>query len=182
MLKVIADWLRQEESSDPELAIQTEAMFAANPQLRALSTAHQRLVGATTGLVLEAVGPFSDRLREAPRPGARSTLVMPTLDPWVAGLTISGQNFGAGPATFSLAIANLADNAASSPLTNLYVALHTADPGESGTQSTNEISYTSYARVAVARSSAGWTVTGSRNPACCSLSTPRTTGLACRAT
>ena len=33
--------------------------------LRALSTAHQRLVGATTGLVLEAVGPFSDRLREA---------------------------------------------------------------------------------------------------------------------
>jgi protein phosphatase len=33
--------------------------------LRALSTAHQRLVGATTGLVLEAVAPFSDRLRDA---------------------------------------------------------------------------------------------------------------------
>lgn len=33
--------------------------------LRALSTAHQRLVGATTGLVLEAVLPFTDRLREA---------------------------------------------------------------------------------------------------------------------
>ncbi|HEX7841702.1 MAG TPA: PP2C family serine/threonine-protein phosphatase [Kofleriaceae bacterium] len=33
--------------------------------LRALSTAHQRLVGATTGLVLEAVHPISDRLREA---------------------------------------------------------------------------------------------------------------------
>ncbi|HEV7558579.1 MAG TPA: hypothetical protein VGO00_24080, partial [Kofleriaceae bacterium] len=32
--------------------------------LRALSYAHQRLVSATTGLVLEAVGPFSDRLRE----------------------------------------------------------------------------------------------------------------------
>ncbi|MGN6109847.1 MAG: PP2C family protein-serine/threonine phosphatase [Kofleriaceae bacterium] len=32
--------------------------------LRALSTAHQRLVGATTGLVLESVAPFSDRLRE----------------------------------------------------------------------------------------------------------------------
>lgn len=58
------------------------------------------------------------------------------------------------------AIANMADNAASSPLTNLYVALHTADPGESGTQSTSEISYTGYARVAVARSGAGWTVTG----------------------
>ena|GEM_PF-848898 len=33
--------------------------------LRSLSTAHQRLVSATTGLVLEAVAPFSDRLREA---------------------------------------------------------------------------------------------------------------------
>ncbi|MEO8551101.1 MAG: hypothetical protein ABI678_14045, partial [Kofleriaceae bacterium] len=32
--------------------------------LRALSGAHQRLVGATTGLVLEAVAPYSDRLRE----------------------------------------------------------------------------------------------------------------------
>jgi hypothetical protein len=32
--------------------------------LRALSTAHQRLVGAATGLVLESVMPFSDRLRE----------------------------------------------------------------------------------------------------------------------
>jgi PPM family protein phosphatase len=32
--------------------------------LRALSTAHQRLVGATTGLVLEAVNPFTERLRE----------------------------------------------------------------------------------------------------------------------
>ena len=59
------------------------------------------------------------------------------------------------------AIANIADNAASSPLTNLYVALHTADPGESGTQSTSEISYTGYARVAVARTSGGWTITSS---------------------
>ena len=32
------------------------------------------------------------------------------------------------------AIANIADNAASSPNTNLYVALHTADPGAGGTQ------------------------------------------------
>lgn len=58
------------------------------------------------------------------------------------------------------AIANLADNAASSPLTSLYVALHTADPGEAGTQSTNEISYTGYARVAVTRGSGAFTVTG----------------------
>lgn len=57
------------------------------------------------------------------------------------------------------AIAGIADNAASSPLTNLYVALHTADPGKSGNQTTNEISYTGYARVAVLRTSSGWTVT-----------------------
>lgn len=57
-------------------------------------------------------------------------------------------------------IANLADNAASAPLTNLYVALHTGDPGEAGTQDTNECTYTGYARVAVARTSGGWTVTG----------------------
>jgi hypothetical protein len=57
------------------------------------------------------------------------------------------------------AIANLADNAASSPLTNLYVSLHTADPGEAGSQTTSECTYGSYARVAVARSGSGWTVT-----------------------
>lgn len=57
------------------------------------------------------------------------------------------------------AIANLADNAASSPLTSLYVALHTADPGEAGAQNTSECSYTGYARVAVARSAGGWSIT-----------------------
>jgi len=57
------------------------------------------------------------------------------------------------------AVANIADNAASSPLTNLYVSLHTADPGEAGAQNTSEVAYTSYARVAVARTSGGWTVT-----------------------
>src|SRR5262245_56900625 len=41
-----------------------------------------------------------------------------------------------------------------------FVSLHTADPGEAGDQTTNEISYTPYARVAVARSGAGWTVSG----------------------
>lgn len=56
------------------------------------------------------------------------------------------------------AIANIADNAASSPLTNLYLSLHTGDPGEAGDQTTSEVAYTSYARKAVARSSAGFTV------------------------
>jgi len=56
-------------------------------------------------------------------------------------------------------IANIADNAASSPRGNLVVALHSADPGASGNQGTNEVSYGSYARVNVARTSGGWTVT-----------------------
>lgn len=74
------------------------------------------------------------------------------------------------------AIANLADNAASSPLTNLYVALHTADPGETGTQSTSEAAYTSYARVAVARTSGGFTVTGSSVSPVANISFPACTG------
>lgn len=47
----------------------------------------------------------------------------------------------------------------SSTAGSFYFSLHTADPGEAGDQTTNEIAYTSYARVAVARSSSGWTVT-----------------------
>jgi hypothetical protein len=39
-----------------------------------------------------------------------------------------------------------------------YVSLHTASPGE--TASGAEIAYGSYARVAVARTATGWTVTG----------------------
>jgi hypothetical protein len=57
------------------------------------------------------------------------------------------------------AIANIADNAATGPLTNLYVSLHTGDPGEAGDQTTSETAYTGYARIAVARTSGGWTVT-----------------------
>ena len=56
------------------------------------------------------------------------------------------------------ATANLADNAGTSPLANLYVSLHTDDPGAGGNQSTSETGYTGYARVAVARTSGGWTV------------------------
>ena len=74
------------------------------------------------------------------------------------------------------AIANIADNAASSPLTNLYVSLHTADPGETGDQTTNETSYTSYARVAVARTSGGWTVTANSVSPAATISFPACTG------
>jgi hypothetical protein len=43
--------------------------------------------------------------------------------------------------------------------TSLYVALHTADPGESGSYA-SEANYTSYARVGVLRSGSGFTVSG----------------------
>jgi hypothetical protein len=74
------------------------------------------------------------------------------------------------------AIANIADNAATSPLTNLYVSLHTADPGEAGDQTTNECAYTSYARVAVARSGSGWTVTNNSVSPAAEISFPAATG------
>jgi len=44
---------------------------------------------------------------------------------------------------------------------SLYVSLHTTDPGETGDQTTGECAYTGYARVAVARTSGGWTISGS---------------------
>lgn len=74
------------------------------------------------------------------------------------------------------AIANIADNAASSPLTNLYVSLHTGDVGEAGSQTTNEATYTSYARVAVARTSGGWTVTANAVTNVAAITFPTATG------
>jgi hypothetical protein len=56
------------------------------------------------------------------------------------------------------AISGIADNAASGPLTNLYAALHTASPADTGDQTTNEVAYSGYARVAIARSAVGFTV------------------------
>jgi hypothetical protein len=45
---------------------------------------------------------------------------------------------------------------------SFYVALHSADPGDAGNQTTNEVAYTGYGRVAVARSGAGFTVSGAQ--------------------
>jgi hypothetical protein len=59
----------------------------------------------------------------------------------------------------NLAIANIGDATglpASATAGSLYVSLHTADPGEAGTQTTSEIAYTGYARVAVARAAGSW--------------------------
>ncbi len=47
-----------------------------------------------------------------------------------------------------------------SAATILYVALHTADPGEAGSQTTNEATFGGYARVGVNRNAGGWTVAG----------------------
>jgi len=55
---------------------------------------------------------------------------------------------------------NMADNAASSPFTVLYVSLHTASPTATGNQSSYEAAYPGYARVGVSRNTSGWTVTG----------------------
>lgn len=61
--------------------------------------------------------------------------------------------------------ANYADNAATTPQTNVHVSLQTADPADAGTMSTSETTYTSYARVNVARTTGGWTETsGSVSP------------------
>ena len=41
---------------------------------------------------------------------------------------------------------------------NLYLALHNADPTDTGTQETNETNYTNYTRIAISRDAAGWDV------------------------
>ncbi|WP_057505443.1 phage tail fiber protein [Stenotrophomonas nitritireducens] len=58
----------------------------------------------------------------------------------------------------------------------LYVSAHTADPGVGGTQSTSEANYTGYARVAVARTSAGWTVAGANAKNAADVLLPEATG------
>lgn len=60
-------------------------------------------------------------------------------------------------------IANIGDATGlrgSSAAGSLYLSLHTADPGEGADQTTNEIAYTGYARVAVPRTPARFDVSG----------------------
>lgn len=59
---------------------------------------------------------------------------------------------------------------------NLYISLHTADPGEAGDQTTNECAYTSYARVAVSRDVAGWTVSANSAQNAAEITFPECTG------
>jgi|SRR6185503_15788479 len=72
--------------------------------------------------------------------------------------------------------ANVAINATSSPITDIYTSLHTADPGEAGDQTTSETTYTSYARVAVVRTSSGWTVTNNSVSPVAAITFPAGTG------
>ncbi len=70
----------------------------------------------------------------------------------------------------------VADNAASTPLTNIEISAHTADPGDAGSQTTSETAYTSYARVPVVRSGSGFVVTGNSCSPAASVSFPACTG------
>ena len=59
---------------------------------------------------------------------------------------------------------------------SLYFSLHTADPGEAGDQTTSEVTYTSYARVAVARTTGGFTVSGNAVSLVANVTFPAGTG------
>jgi hypothetical protein len=56
-------------------------------------------------------------------------------------------------------ISQIADNASSSAAVDIWASLHSADPGETGTQGTNEVGYTGYTRIAVTRSTDGFSIT-----------------------
>lgn len=65
----------------------------------------------------------------------------------------------------AVAWGNYADNAATSPQTNIGLSLHTADPGDTGDATTNEIAYTSYTRINKTRDATNWPETsGSVSP------------------
>jgi len=76
----------------------------------------------------------------------------------------------------AVAIPDLAENDTTSPATTLTVALHTGDPGEAGTQATNEIAYTGYARQTVARTTGGWAITGNSISPVANIDFPEMTG------
>jgi hypothetical protein len=59
---------------------------------------------------------------------------------------------------------------------SFYISLHSADPGESGDQNTSEVNYTSYDRVAVARSDSGWSRSGSTMSNAVKITFPQCTG------
>ncbi len=73
-------------------------------------------------------------------------------------------------------IVGIADNDASSPLTSLSVQLHTASPTDTGDCTSQEATYTGYARVGVARTTAGWILTGTTINPGATISFPQCSG------
>lgn len=75
--------------------------------------------------------------------------------------------------------ANVGDAGGLQPSTaagSMYISLHTADPTETGDQTSSECDYTSYARVAVARSAGGFTVSGNNVSNTAAVTFPQCTG------
>ncbi len=62
------------------------------------------------------------------------------------------------------------------PITNIFISLHTADPGPSGDQTTSEATYTSYARVGVVRTSSGWSLSSETISNVAAINFPACTG------
>lgn len=100
---------------------------------------------------------------------AISTPIQPIVSAGQGVLTISGTGLGDPFVTDLMelvfensALAGLGDvtgPTGSSSAGSVYAALHTADPGRDGVQTTNECTYGSYARVAIGRTGAAWTIT-----------------------
>ncbi len=64
----------------------------------------------------------------------------------------------------------------SSTAGSFYISLHTADPTETGDQESSEAAYTSYARVAIARSLAAWNVAADNCSNAAAITFPAATG------
>lgn len=71
---------------------------------------------------------------------------------------------------------NYADNAASSPQTNIGISLHTADPTDSGDASSSEATYTSYTRVNVGRATGFNAASGGSTSPAANIDFPAGTG------
>ena len=59
---------------------------------------------------------------------------------------------------------------------NFYIAMHTADPGDAGGQTTSEATYTGYARVAVDRDAGGWALAANGASNATAVTFPECTG------
>lgn len=72
----------------------------------------------------------------------------------------------------------LADNAATGTATSYFIGLHFDDPGEAGDQTTNEVSYTNYARVEKLRDNTTFGITGNTATLLNTISFPQNAGTA----